>query len=444
MSLSKRHAVIFLLLILVFGAILRLQAVAYTQVENPIRADATKYVLCAYNLKYFGTYTYSDAGVRGNPVSLKPDAFITPGFPIFLMPFLDRDLFQMHYVGILFTQALLSTLTILMAYFLFAEIAGKESGLLAATLTALSPHLINMNVYLLTEPLFCFFLVAFFMCFAFRKTTQSTWLLLLAGMLLGTATLVRPWTQGFIVILLIYALTVRKLEWRRALLLLGGFSVVILPWVLRNELSLGMPSDPTLSLVSMYHGSFPNMMWNNRPETLGFPYHFDPRAAELSSSFDKFWPDLMDKFHHEPWEYAKWYLLGKVSTVFSWSILGGVGDVFVYPVIKTPFEKLWHFRMLHDVMQFLHNAITCIGLLGCLLVWLPRNKQPLTEHGLFIGRSVSLLFLYFIILHIIGAPFSRYSIPMRPFVYGMAVVGGFIGVSVISRYIVPVLRQKTA
>lgn len=443
MSLSQRYATILLALIIVFGAVLRIQAVAYTQVENPIRADAAKYVLCAYNLKYFGTYTYSDAGIRGNPSSLKPDAFVTPGLPIFLMPFLDRNLNKMQYTGILLVQAVLSTLTVLMAYFLFAAIVGKEGGLLAAALTALSPHLINMNVYLLTETLFCFFLVAFFMCFAQKKTLQNSWLLLGTGVLLGAATLVRPWTQGFILILLLYTVLSQKLPLRRALLLLAGFGVVILPWVIRNQLSIGMPSDPTLSLISMYHGSFPNMMWNNRPETLGFAYHFDPRAAELSSSFDKFWPDLMDKFRRFPWEYVKWYLFGKVMAVFSWSILGGVGDVFVYPVIKTPFEKIWHFRMIHDFMELIHGPVTVLGLLGCVLVWLPKARQLFSEHGLFMARSVSMLFLYFIILHIIGAPFSRYSIPMRPFLYGMAMVSAFILTDMAKTRIV-MLSAKTA
>ena len=39
------------------------------------------------------------------------------------------------------------------------------------------------------------------------------------------------------------------------------------------------------------------------------------------------------------------------------------------------------------------------------------------------ARVVAALLLYFTILHIIGAPFPRYSVPLRPFQYGMALFG---------------------
>ena len=433
-SESRHFFAIVLTLIVILGAMLRLQAVIYTEVDSPIRADAAQYFLCAYNLKFFGVYTHSDTGVRGNPSALKPEAFRTPGFPLFLMPFLDRDIGKTNYYGILLSQALLSTLTILLAYFLFAAIGGRVCGLLTAALTALSPHLINMNVYLLTETLFCFFLVAAVTTLAHEKTLKSPWLLLLTGMLLGAATLTRPWIQGYALILFLFLWFPQKqVPPRHAVFLLLGLSLLLSPWLLRNQLSIGMLSDPLPSITSIYHGSFPNMMLNDRPETLGFAYHFDPRAGELSSSSTLLWQDLAARFHASPWVYIQWYGIGKTAAVFSWSILGGVGDVFQYPVLKTPFERLFHFRVIHELMQWLHIPITIAGLSACVLVWLPRKRLPFSEQGIFLARCIALLFFYFIIVHMIYAPYSRYAIPMRPLLYGMAVIGMSVGVGLIRK-----------
>lgn len=422
MNFTNKNIRLLLTLILIFGAILRIQAVIYTQVDNPIRADAAKYVLCAYNLKFFNTYSHSDAAINGNPTNLKPDALVTPGFSLFLMPFLKQDINQSNYMGILFCQVAMSVLTILFSYLLFSNITNKEIGLGIAMLTALSPHLINMNVYLLTETLFCFILVAALACLSIKKSLENRWILLATGLLLGYASLTRPWIQGYSFILFLYLVfSNAKVPIHKAAFLLIGFALVISPWLIRNQLSLGYASDPTLSITSIYHGSFPGMMYDNKPETLGFAYHFDPKINTASDSAEHLKTYLNEKFNEHPWIYFKWYAFGKIAAVFSWSITGGIGDVFVYPVFKTPFVKLLHFRVIHDLMEIMHTPLMTFSLLGCLLVWMPPRKLPFSSEGIIYIRSISLLFLYFVILHIIGAPYSRYSIPLRPIQYGMAI-----------------------
>jgi 4-amino-4-deoxy-L-arabinose transferase-like glycosyltransferase len=416
-----------LALILLLGALMRLQAVLQTEVDTPFRADARKYAQYAYNLKYFGTYTYSVEGLQGDPSKLKPDSLATPGYPLFLALLLDRSVSQKSYYRILLTQALLSTLTILMTYLLFASIAGKAAGLLSAALTALSPHLINMNVYVLTETLACFLLLAALLCLARKKTPDTPWLLLLTGILLAAATLTRPWTQGFAAVLAAYLFfSSARVPARRAVLVLVGFCLLFGPWVIRNFLNIDTSSGGSLLVTSIYHGSFPDMMLDNRPETLGFAYRFDPRGGELSASLPALVQYLISKFQGDPWAYAKWYVFGKTAAVFSWSMLGGVGDVFVYPVFKTPFENLWHFRLAHGFMHFIHNGVMGASLLACCLIWLPRRYLLLPEHGVFLARVLGLLIFYFVALNVILAPYSRYSVPLRPVMYGMAVVGVII------------------
>ena len=414
-----------LTLIVLAAAILRIYVVINTNVNDPIRADAEKYASYAYNLKNFGIYSLTPPQDKADSSLIKPDALVSPGYPLFLMPFVDAIIFTpLHYKAILIVQAVLSAITVLMVYFIFTKIAGAAAGLLTATLTALSPHLMNMNVYVLTETLFCFFLVAFILSISQKSAFDRPLIMILAGCLLGAATLTRPWTQGFIFILLIYTFFFTpKTSWRNAASLLIGFGLVITPWVIRNYINLGFASDPSLSIISIYHGSFPNMMYKNIPNSFGFAYRWDPRAGELSSSFPALWAELVNNFHSDPWSYIKWYGLGKINAVFAWNISGGVGGVYVYPLTDTPFRSDLLFGIIQFFMYTIHNALTIAGLMMCCLIWLPRRYFSFNAEGILIARCISLLFFYFVILHIIGAPYSRYSIPMRPLLYGMAIVG---------------------
>lgn len=425
MQLSEklmRHAWVLLVCIIVLGFQMRLQVISQTEIENPVIADAQKYVLYAYNLTNFGIYTYADNGIKGHPEQLKPDALITPGYPLFLSVFIGNGFTPSQYYVTLLSQALLSTLTILFSYFLFLRL-GKGWALLASLLVACSPHLINMNVYLLTETLFCFLLVLFLMLCSRLKDDTNIWVFFATGLALGLATLTRPWTQGFIFLLLpLLSLTLTQQRLFKPLIVLAGFASVILPWMIRNYLAIGMVTDTTLSFTSVYHGMYPDMMYNFMPESLGFPYRFDPWGQNMTLSSQIVLDELYRRAAEKPWIYFQWYAWGKLSAVFSWSILGGLGDVFQYPLLKSPFHEFNHISVIHSLMKFTHIFWVVLSLLATLFAWIPAFSKTLPKEFIFTVRVLSLLMIYFIILHIIGAPFSRYSIPMRPVTYGLAMI----------------------
>jgi 4-amino-4-deoxy-L-arabinose transferase-like glycosyltransferase len=439
--IKKKLLFICLIFITIFGGFLRYTLITDTHTSNPIRGDAAKYTAYAYNLKNYGVYSIRPLSAESDPTALKPDAIVTPGYPLFLVPFVDQRVTafsQENYKEILLAQGLLSTITVLMTYFLFARILNPTTGLVAALLTALSPHLINMNVYVLTETLFCFLLIGFFFVLSHKSTPNKSILLALAGILLGAATLTRSWPQGFAFLLFLYMIfSERKIPLQKAVFLLFGFGLLVGPWLVRNFMSFGFFSDPTLSITSIYHGSFPGMTYYGRLGSFGFAYHFDPRAYELSHSFPILRAEIINHFHSDPWTYIKWYAFGKVPAVFAWSISGGVGDIYQYPMLTAPFAgELW-LIMIHDFMQLIHGAVTAIGILACFLVWLPARFFTFPPSGRFLARSISILFFYFMILIIIGAPYSRYSIPLRPLLYGMMVVG----VNILYRIFFPKLRS---
>lgn len=413
-------------LIVAFGFLLRFQALIYTDVAYIPHGDSAKYLSYAYNLKNFGIYgmdhlTLYPPGTAAEVIRerVKPDAVVSPGYPLFLSAFLGGEYTGKQFDAARLSQVILSSITILLAYFVFSGF-GSVYGLAAAALTAMSPHLINMNLFLLTEPLFCFLLLGAMFHLARIRPESGALVYLAAGLLFGFATLTRPWIIGYALIVALYlVVSPLKTGIAKPALLLIGFLLPIAPWIIRNDYVLGFSADPALTAISVHHGMYPYMMYDMRPETLGFAYRADPKAAELNSLTSTL-HELKKRYLENPSLYLRWYLLGKVNTVFSWGLLAAASDIFVYKVGKSPYFSLPQFYMTRFYMEQIHQSLTILSFAGVLLVWLPNRVLKLSQSALFVARSISLLMIYFIILHIIGAPFPRYSIPLRPVTYGMA------------------------
>ena len=112
-------------------------------------------------MQHFGVFSSSDGLFLGDPTPPAPDATRTPIYPWFLRLILDDPLTTLTLHKIELIQALLSTLTILLTYAVCAAFLNRPLARLAAFFTAISPHLIIANVFILTETLFCFLMMAF-------------------------------------------------------------------------------------------------------------------------------------------------------------------------------------------------------------------------------------------------------------------------------------------
>ena len=424
-QLSNKWIYVILTLVTLLGLQLRLQAVRYTEVDTPVRADARGYLLYAINLKQFHTYSRSPDALEGKVATPAPDALRAPGYPLFMRLFVGDSVSDKMLLNIELAQALLSTLTILLAYVAFAALLKPSLALLVALFTAISPHLITANVYLLSESLFCFLLLSFLWLLSRWRLHPHCLLLLSTGLILGLATLTRPWTQYFILFLVPLIAMAAPLQRpnRAALIIFVGFIVPVGFWMMRNLSTLGVVGDDTLTINTLHHGLYPGMMYENKPETLGYPYRFDPHATEIGASMSSVLSEIVRRFREYPLEYLQWHLFGKPVMLFSWNIFEGMGDVFTYPVLRTPYAEFQLFKATHWIMQTLHYWLVGLAGIGCLAAWLPGTDKGLGVEQRFFALCVSILFIYFVLIHCIGAPFARYSIPMQPVVYGMAMFG---------------------
>jgi hypothetical protein len=161
-------------------------------------------------------------------------------------------------------------------------------------------------------------------------------------------------------------------------------------------------------------------MYDHKSETYGYPYKFDPRASEIGKNTETVLAEIVERFRNAPAELSIWFFLKKPVAFWSWNIVQGQGDVFIYAVNRTPYYDHPLFVHSHSLMRFLHFPLVCLGMLGCILVWLPAVTRKMGPEAVPVARFTSLLLIYFTALHVVGAPFPRYSIPLRPFIYGMA------------------------
>jgi hypothetical protein len=421
-SRTHRHEVLVFCLILIMGLYLRYESVSNTVVVHPLRADARDYFMYAYNLRHKEVYSRDATSLQKSDFRPAPDAARSPGYPIFLSAFVNglpnKDMLD----RIVLSQALLSTITLLFSFlflrsFLTAFWAGAGS-----LLVALSPHLIVANSYILTETLFCFLLVLTWWLIGLLGKRFHLLEAAVIGMLMATASLVRPSFQYFPILFSIFL--VFHLGWRKggklAGLVLLGFGLCISPWVFRNIHTLGVTSDKTLMINFLHHGMYPDFTYDGVTKSRGFPYRYDPRASEISRNLPSVLEEISSRFEQEPIKHLRWFLLGKPIAFWSWNTVQGAGDAFIYPVSQSPFFNDSFFRWSHHFMHWLHWPLVILASFSCLLAWFPLSRIGVSPDTLFIVRVTSVLLIYYTAIHMIGAPFPRYSVPLRPFLYGLA------------------------
>ena len=408
-----------LLIILLLGAWLRLDATLKTRVDAPIRADALDYYSYAYNLRNHKIYSRDHAYIEGQEnVDPSPDAVRTPGYSLFLTPFAGERPVVKTVLNITLLQALLGVLVICTTYLVACQLVTNRWALLPSFLVAISPQLINSGVYVLSESLFTFLLMAAMGYGAFlMKTGASKSGFVFVGVLLGLAALTRP-TLNYIIpfFMIAFALSAReRINWCWIVGLSAGFLLVVSPWLIRNWLVLG-GADSTLTINTLVHGHYPNAMYNADPQTLGVPYRFDPQIEKLSASVGDAIIGIGQRVIDAPLEYAHWYLLGKPLMFFSWVDVAAWKGIFTYPTIASPYLYNPLFILSESMMRLTHYVWVLLAIASIFTCYRRRREGGI---GLA-GWAISLLFIYFVLIHVIGFPIARYAIPLLPIVFILA------------------------
>lgn len=402
--------------IVLLSSVLFFQNVLQTSIDHPIRGDAQDYVAYAFNLKTHGVYS------RRAPDTalelLKPDALRAPGYPFVLSFFVDSEHQTFAIANVLFMQAVVGILTVMTYLSLFRRLMPTGWALTAGLLTAISPHLLNSSVYILSESLFTFILGLHLLVLERAIQLKQLHWAFIAGLLLAIDFLVRPITQYLFFLYLTIAIANFSnfaREYRKNLIyFLLPVLMAIGMWSVRNLIETGRSSDPTLAANFLQHGMYINMMYEDHPESYGYPYRYDPISREIEGDTGKILEEMGRKFLQNPRRYVAWFLIGKPIQFFSWNLTESVGDAFIYAPIYSPYFDKTIFSVTHAIAKALHPFLMFLGVIGAFCAFFQAKKNVTAV-------LLGIVIFYFTALHMIGAPFPRYSIPLRPISYGLAV-----------------------
>ncbi|MBE1161466.1 hypothetical protein [Dyella acidiphila] len=446
-SLGRLLQLLCLVLILSVGLLLRLGTAWGTQVDAPVRNDARDYVAYAWNVQTYGVYSLdASTFMDRSPAAPRPDAIRPPGYPLLLQALMPKQLSPAFIARVCYVQGWIAEATLLCSVLLAMELVGAWPGLLLGALVVLSPHQSVYVGYLLTETFYGFALMLALAAAVLALKSARGWprwsYACACGMLFGLSCLIRPTLNQWVPVLVLLMLVWRPLrQYRREIALLAfGFVLAMSPWWIRNEITLHRLSDAEKMIDTLHDGSYPGFMYEGRRETFGYPNRFDPNTALATASWPGIYHDLASKFAKAPLAMLHWYLIGKVVYFFNWSADQGWGDIFVYPLLRSPW--LWNpmFLGARAVIRAIYAPLIIGGVLGMLFAFLPRTAAlfaPRQTQGI---RFLALLQLFAIGVHVVGAPFSRYSVPFRPLTFLLAV---FLFVW-LYRYFLQVLREREA
>jgi len=300
---------------------------------------------------------------------------------------------------------------------------------LAAALVALSPHLISFTGYLLSEVLFAFLLLLGLLAYQRALAQRRARTLFAAGTLLGASALVNSAALP-IAALAAAALLVGRPSprtsasaWVRhpdrmgvAAILLGAALFPAI-WALRNtQLPPGSRSGSDRLLATAIHGSYPGFVYRD-PRLRYYAYREDPRFREMLRSYSDFARVLGERVRERPLRFLSWYALEKPITLWTWDMLQGVEDVYVYPLSRYGFAEQPMLDAIRIAMKRLHPVVLLLAMLGIPL--LAARPRPLGEHPVEgpMPRVLLLLFGYWTVLYTLTAPWPRYAIPLRPELY---------------------------
>jgi len=416
----------FAVLIGLVGGWFRATAVTTTeQLQPSIRADAAEYYLSAYNLVRLGIYSRSP-GQFANPAKpVLPDAYRPPGLPLLIALFMEQssqpnDILR----AVRNLNVAVGVATAVVSFFCAAAVLPLAAAIVVGFAVAASPHLVSFSVYLLTETPAAF-VIALFLATATLGPPESprahACFFLLLGALIGGLSLFRPVFLAFTP-LIAFAFRGRRDMLSVMTYVCLGAAVVIGPWFIRNALTVRHDvGDASLLATTILDGSYRGYVWQGNPSTFPYPRFADPTFETARRNLGLALTQVWNRIATDPVGMAYWYLIEKTRFLLQWSNVDGAGDVFIYPVTRTPFKTNRVFMSVHDIYWTIHWVVLALAGFAAVAVWTPLGRFAAHSEKLHVLKLASLLLGYLIVIHIPFFTASRYAVPTYPAIYLLAI-----------------------
>ncbi len=393
-----------------------------SRTRNPLHADAGKYYRAANNLRLYGIHSIEHSP-HGPPES-RTD--LSPGYPLFLSGFQKEGRDWRKSVELIRkAQALLGALTATIAFLIAVHSLPIGWAILAGLLTALSPHLIALDDYILTESLFSFTMMLGALLLTIAWKRELPLLAFAGGLLLAASAQVRAINYA-----LVFALA----------------PLLFLPSSRSSERSMAARGVGVVLIVFSFlciwgaHRVFVHTTVMNSPNIREEPREFTqilspwaylqrsvrpPEFAVLGQSHVRIengndsWKDATTaSFLDQPTAYLRWNLGQKLYVLWHFDNAYN-GDVYIYGMERKGFVEDVLLSVIHAGMRVLHwplFALSCAAPLALFMRW---RRAITREEERFLLIPI-LGFTYLVGLLFVLSWLPRYSIPARPFSYILA------------------------
>lgn len=417
---SKFFVVSLLVCLLVSSVLIRAFYIKSTVIINPLSADALEYVKYGYNISHYNIF--SKEYPSDNP---SPDSFRSPGYPLLVALSFTLGGEKRYYNLLLYSQALLGGLIPVMTYMTGILFLPFIWSMGAALLIAFNPHLISMTSYCLTETLFSFTLSASILLFLYSVRYNKRYLFVISATMWGFSYLVNetalflPYILAGTLLYMTNMFDFKKIK-TDIIIFIIIFSLFPAMWMLRNatQLSADAPRGNRRAIATMSHGAYPDFIYKTDKYRY-FQYREDPEQPAFGSSFKTFVKILWQRIKQRPFAYLAWYLFQKPYYLWSWNILQGQGDIYVYPVSQSLYSISNIAAISKKTIYLLHPLVLVFAFTGIYLIgskFFYKNRGSLQVRDKF-PMIIFIVFLYYTLLYTVFAPWPRYSIPLRPIFY---------------------------
>jgi len=328
--MKKRLNALSILVVLIFSFMIRYYAIH--NYEYILTYDAYNYHNMAKQFLAEGFLGYKTDVPSG-----EPNAYITPGYPLFLSAIYavsSDENAGIYHVKIV--QAILGTLTALFGYLIAKRLGGRLAGWIALILMVIYPTYIVMPLFLLTETLyaFLFFAYVYLQVLAFEKK-QHCWYFW-TGIVFGLAIMVRPgaFFAAFFIYLFYVLAYKEKGKGKNVLAFFVGLLLIMIPWWIRNIVVLN---------------EFVLLCTQGGNPLLGgaYPPELAPRRYPQENQFEEGINVIVNGFKTQFKEYFTWFTVGKIEKIF---------DKIYLPHIIPQLKYVW----------FTHELVLCGGVMGMI------------------------------------------------------------------------------
>lgn len=417
--MAKKRLIVFILLVnILFSFLIKLCFILHYKNQLTLASDDLNYIKSAVVLLHKGVFTFHNFN--------EPTVFVTPLFPLFLagvFKVFGWGLTGLQAVRIL--QAVLSSFTVLLAFLTARELCNERIAVLTSFLVSYYIPNITTTGYLLTETLFTFLLtLLIYLSLRFLKAPEWR-TCILAGVVWAMATLCRPTTAFFPLLLFFCSLMQRKLGITGALkmgsAMLLVFVVLMGPWWVRNYVEYG--EFIPLAAASgnpMLQGTYIGYLQTSGNTTR---YKLGRNALETDKiEVEVAKQRIREGFGKEFLPYLRWYTLGKTNhfwnCVFYWREYGGIGAMTVlkmHYVILLGLPCIAFFAVSSLIYRlFRRFSGSLFAKLSAMLEALSCRNSTGVSYGLGTYLLPVLVIVYFNVVHCVYMAFDRYAYPLLP------------------------------